>query len=78
MTNMIPQAPNHNRQTWANLEDYTRELLEAGNEVFIVMGSYGSGGVGSNGYATSIDHRRIAVPANIWKTLWTSIRGVPE
>ncbi|MBM3402326.1 MAG: DNA/RNA non-specific endonuclease, partial [Bacteroidetes bacterium] len=48
MTNMIPQAPNHNRQTWANLEDYTRELLEAGNEVFIVMGSYGSGGVGSN------------------------------
>lgn len=69
MTNMIPQAPNHNRQTWANLEDYTRELVEAGHEVFIVMGSNGSGGVGSNGYATSIDRGRIAVPANIWKVI---------
>ncbi|WP_262707477.1 DNA/RNA non-specific endonuclease [Rufibacter latericius] len=33
MTNMIPQAPNNNQQTWANLENYTRDLVQAGNEV---------------------------------------------
>jgi endonuclease G, mitochondrial len=33
MTNMIPQAPNHNRQTWANMEDYTRDFVRAGMEV---------------------------------------------
>jgi endonuclease G, mitochondrial len=69
MTNMIPQAPNNNRQTWANLEDYARTLVSAGNEVYIVMGTYGSGGTGSNGYATTIDQGRIVVPAYIWKVL---------
>ena len=49
MTNMIPQAPQHNQQTWANLEDYTRDLVQAGQEVYVVMGSYGGGGAGSNG-----------------------------
>ena len=42
MTNMIPQAPKNNQQTWANLENYTRSLVTAGNEVYVVMGSYGS------------------------------------
>lgn len=69
MSNMLPQAPNHNRQTWANLEDYTRELVQAGYEVYAVMGSYGNGGSGSGGYALSINNNRIAVPARIWKVL---------
>jgi endonuclease G len=75
MTNMIPQAPNNNRQTWANLEDYARTLVSAGNEVYIVMGTYGSGGTGSNGYATTIDQGRIAVPAYIWKVLLVIPQG---
>lgn len=67
MDNMIPQAPNNNEQTWANLENYLRGLVTAGNEVYIVMGSYGSGGTGSSGTATTINSGNVNVPSNIWK-----------
>jgi endonuclease G len=69
MTNMIPQAPNNNQQTWARLEDYTRTLVTQGNEVFVIMGNYGSGGIGSKGSATTIDVGRVTVPARIWKVI---------
>jgi len=82
MTNMIPQAPNNNQQTWGNLEDYLRSLVTAGNEVYIMMGSYGSGGTGSKGAFTAIKFNaaqlatakyanytleNINVPAYVWK-----------
>ena len=41
MSNMLPQAPRLNQQTWANLEDYCRTLVGQGNEVYIICGSYG-------------------------------------
>ncbi|WP_457824569.1 DNA/RNA non-specific endonuclease, partial [Staphylococcus aureus] len=44
MTNIIPQAPDNNRNTWANLEEYTRHLVENGQEVYVIMGNYGAGG----------------------------------
>ena len=69
MTNMIPQAPNNNEQTWANMENYIRTQISAGLEAYIVMGSYGIGGTGSNGYATTIDNGNVTVPANIWKVV---------
>jgi len=69
MTNMIPQAPYNNQQTWGNLEDYTRSLVTAGNEVYVIMGAYGTGGTGSNGYATTINNGNITVPSNIWKVI---------
>ncbi|WP_345162469.1 DNA/RNA non-specific endonuclease [Pontibacter saemangeumensis] len=69
MTNMIPQAPRNNQETWANLEDYTRELVREGLEVYVVMGSYGEGGTGSKGSAKTIDQGRVTVPARIWKVL---------
>lgn len=69
MTNMIPQAPEHNRGAWGNLEEYTRTLVEAGQEVYVIMGSYGKGGKGSNGSAQTIDEGRITVPDHIWKVL---------
>ncbi len=70
MTNMIPQAPNNNQQTWGNLEDYTRSLVTAGNEVYVIMGSYGMGGTGSlGGTTTTINNGNITVPSNIWKVL---------
>jgi len=69
MTNMIPQAPENNQQTWANLEEYTRELVAQGMEVYVVMGSYGKGGTGSSGSATTIDNGNVTVPARIWKVL---------
>ncbi|RNI28390.1 DNA/RNA non-specific endonuclease [Rufibacter immobilis] len=69
MTNMIPQAPNHNRQTWASLEDYTRDLVRVGMEAYVIMGSYGVGGTGSNGPTNTIDNGRVTVPRNIWKVV---------
>ena len=69
MTNIIPQAPYNNQQTWGNFEDYTRSLVNAGNEVFIVMGSYGVGGTGNNGFRTSINNGNVKVPARIWKVV---------
>lgn len=67
MTNMIPQAPNNNENTWANLENYLREQVVEGNEVYIIMGSYGTGGTGSKGTAGTIDNGHVNVPANVWK-----------
>jgi len=67
MTNMIPQAPQNNQQTWANLENYLREQVVAGNEVYIIMGSYGTGGIGSNGAASTINSGHVNVPSNVWK-----------
>lgn len=68
MTNMMPQAPNNNQQTWANLENYTRSLVNAGNEVYVIDGSYGQGGTGSLGGVTNtINNGNVTVPSNIWK-----------
>ena len=70
MTNMIPQAPQNNQQTWNNLEMYTRSLVTAGNEVYIIMGNYGTGGTGSNGgTTTTIDNGHVTVPSNVWKVI---------
>lgn len=73
MSNMMPQAPRNNQQTWAALENYTRTFL-ANSEVYIVCGSYGKGGTGmiTNGplvYAETIDQGRIQVPSNTWKVI---------
>ena len=69
MTNMAPQAPNNNQRTWAGLEEYCRTLVGAGNELYIVCGSYGQGGTGSNGPAASTDQGRVTVPARFWKVV---------
>ena len=69
MTNMMPQAANNNQRTWAGLENYCRTLINAGNELYIICGSYGSGGTGLNGYATTIDAGRVSVPSNCWKVV---------
>jgi endonuclease G len=69
MTNMMPQASINNQQTWAGLENYCRTLVAAGNELYIVCGSYGKGGTGLNGYATTIAGGKVTVPANCWKVV---------
>lgn len=69
MSNMIPQAPNNNQRTWASLENYTRTLVSATQEVYVIMGSYGRGGIGANGAANTIDQGRVTVPARIWKVV---------
>ncbi|UOQ72809.1 DNA/RNA non-specific endonuclease [Hymenobacter cellulosilyticus] len=69
MTNMMPQASVNNQQTWAGLENYCRTLINQGNELYIICGSYGNGGTGVNGYATTIAGGKIAVPARCWKVV---------
>jgi len=69
MTNMIPQAPQNNEATWANLENYLRLQTVEGNEVYIIMGSYGTGGVGSVSVSTTntVNNGHVVVPSNVWK-----------
>ena len=69
MSNMVPQAPQNNQQTWAHLEEYTRAQVEAGQEAYVLMGSYGRGGTGKNGPAQTLDQGHITVPAHIWKVI---------
>jgi endonuclease G len=69
MSNMMPQAPQNNQQTWGNLEDYCRTLVRAGNELYIICGSYGRGGTGSAGYQMTIASGRVTVPSNCWKVV---------
>jgi endonuclease G len=61
MTNMIPQAPDNNQQTWASLETYCRTLAGQGNELYII-----SGGQGVSGF---INSGHVAVPTNTWKVI---------
>ncbi len=69
MTNMVPQAPKNNQITWANLENYCRTLVDAGNELYIISGTWGQGGTGSAGYKTTISTMNITVPAYVWKII---------
>ena len=61
MTNIIPQAPVNNQGVWANLEGDSRELVAAGNELYIV-----AGGVGT---ADTIAAGKVAVPTDVWKVI---------
>jgi endonuclease G, mitochondrial len=70
MTNIMPQAPNLNRQPWARLEDYCRKLIEEGNEMYIITGGYGTGGTGSKGGVDSaIAGGNVHVPSYYWKVI---------
>ncbi len=59
MTNMMPQTPDNNRNTWGNLEDYCRELVRQGKELYIVAGPSGSQGEPLKG--------KVTVPQTTWK-----------
>ena len=70
MTNMTPQAPDHNRGIWKTLEGYGRILTQQGNEVYIIAGTIGEGGTGANGFARTIGkNNNITVPASLWKII---------
>ena len=70
MTNMTPQAPEHNQNIWKNLEEYERLLTEQGNEVYIIAGTMGEGGTGTSGFMKKIGKNdNITVPAFLWKII---------
>ncbi|UFH54187.1 DNA/RNA non-specific endonuclease [Spirosoma sp. KNUC1025] len=69
LTNIVPQAPRHNREVWKALEDYERQLMSNGNDVYIIAGASGTGGTGQNGFATALANGKLTVPATLWKIL---------
>jgi endonuclease G, mitochondrial len=78
MTNMIPQSPICNRQTWGDLEDYCRELAIEGNELFIVAGPYGKKGQGEKGSATFLKNGKVEVPKFVWKVILVLPNGTDD
>lgn len=68
MTNIIPQAPDLNRESWAYLEDYCRNVVKTGYKAFITAGTIGTGGVGSNGAANTVKNQ-VNVPARVYKII---------
>lgn len=70
MTNMIPQAPTNNQQTWANLESYCRTLANSGYELYIFSGGHGVSGYIANG--------NVAVPTTTWKVIMVLPSGTND
>ena len=70
MTNMVPQAPDNNQGPWANMENYLRTLVSAGNELYIISGGSGTGGSGSGGgTSNTIASGHVNVPSQTWKVV---------
>lgn len=71
LTNVAPQAPKFNRQSWERLEAYCRDLALQGQEVSICAGTAGVGGTGEGGYREQIgaSSTQIAVPGQFWKVI---------
>ena len=67
MSNIGPQAPDNNRGSWTNFEAHLRTLILKGNEIHIISGLNGIDGTGSNGYADTIDSKKITVPNSFGK-----------
>lgn len=61
MSNMLPQAASLNREVWAKLENYCRDQVRAGNELYILCGGSGTEG--------RLGKSKINVPAACWKII---------
>jgi endonuclease G, mitochondrial len=67
LTNILPQAPDNNRNTWENLESLSRDLVQKGHVLYII-----AGGDGDNG---TIAEGKIAVPRYTWKIIVVMPKG---
>ncbi len=66
-TNIAPQAADNNQRSWNDFENYLRSLVANGNEVHVIAGVVGRGGVGKNGFRNTINNGNITVPDSFWK-----------
>ncbi len=69
MTNIIPQSPDNNRGVWVGLENYSRQLVKSGKELFIISGGHGQGGIGEKGLKATVGHGKVFIPAVTWKVI---------
>lgn len=70
MSNIVPQAPSFNQNSWRELEAYARSLSAVGFEVYAFAGVYGVGGIGKTGdFTSSLANGKIEVPARFFKIL---------
>jgi endonuclease G len=67
LTNILPQAPDNNRNTWENLESFSRDLVEKGHVLYII-----AGGDCVNG---TIAKGKIAVPRYTWMIIVVMPQG---
>jgi endonuclease G len=76
LTNIVPQSPPLNEQTWEELESYCRDLAEQGKVLYIVDGPYGKGGTGRNGFLETIGTTNtITVPSKCWMVIMVVYGG---
>ncbi len=61
MSNMQPQLPELNRETWRELEQYSRELVRQGKELYVIAGGEGS--------LKAIASGKVTVPQYTWKVV---------
>lgn len=61
MSNIIPQDPANNREIWRELEEYCRDLVFQGKELYIVAGGHES--------AEKIARNRVTVQKYSWKVV---------
>lgn len=78
LSNIVPQAPQHNRQAWRLLEEYGRSLLDADNEIYVVAGTWGKGGEGDKGKADALANGKLTVPAALWKVMLVLPNGTED
>jgi endonuclease G, mitochondrial len=67
MTNIVPQAADNNQGPWAHLEDYCRDLVRQGNELYITCGVAGP--------FTPTSNSKLSSPASTWKVILVLSEG---
>ena len=61
MTNIVPQTADNNRGPWKYLEEYSRDLVAEGKELYIIAGPDGS--------QKRIGDRKVLAPWRTWKII---------
>ncbi len=80
MSNIYPQSPNLNQQTWRLFEEYCqKDLADKGFECYLLAGGYGTGGVAKDGQLKmSIASGKVNVPSHCWKVVLVLPDGVND
>lgn len=67
LANVVPQAPNLNRRTWAGVESEVRKLAEREGELYVVTGPT------FQGQSLQSLKGRVLVPSSVWKAVYDPV-----